>query len=168
MTVLNGHSFRAAAARGGADDRGRGLLLNVLNGLRTERVVHWDDGHTGLEARERAHHPVAAVLEEEAEEATAVGRHRNTVELPQPGGNSLDARGDLRVGLPLVGSDATVLAHAAAEARRRRPRAHAVHKVLVQVDDARCRRREELVRVLAVSHDGTLARSADWARVSNL
>mmetsp|Transcript_41486 Transcript_41486/g.133887 ORF Transcript_41486/g.133887 Transcript_41486/m.133887 type:complete len:277 (+) Transcript_41486:159-989(+) len=63
--------------------RHRRLALDVAHRLGSQRVVHRHDDHVGLVRRERAHHPVAAVLEEEAEEALPVSGARHQAQVPQ-------------------------------------------------------------------------------------
>ena len=95
-----------------------GLALDVTHDLRPQGVVHGDDHHAGLVARLRSQHPLRAILAVETQEAQALRRRRHELQLPQRGGDGVDARADLRVGLPLEGPDAPVRPQARAEARR--------------------------------------------------
>jgi hypothetical protein len=145
--------------------RGGGLALDVVDGLGAEGVVHGHDDHAGLVARQRRHAPVAAVLQEEAEEAPAVRRHWHEVFLPDAAGDVVNARANLLVGLPLVCRHLAVRAHARSEARRCRPQRDAVQEAVVKVAaPAIGSGIEQGVGRLGVAHDRSLALGPDGHR----
>ena len=142
------------AADGGTRVRDRGRTTH----LGSEGVVHGNDSDRGPEARQRADHPVAAVFQEEAEEAIPVSRHGHQVELPERRSHRVDAAAHRVVRLPLVVAHRAVVAHAAAEAGRGRPRLQPVQEVVVQVLLARHGARDHLVGRQLVAQHGSLSR----------